>query len=144
MVISQERIASFSLKRKDGNPWWGPPDCQWMLGSIIPSFWVQISSHLHKDLNLISFPPTSHTILRPLASTCVWAPFFGAPLLPLECPLLSDLGSDHLYLPQDCQELEDSPDRRVAPIPEVAPSSSMGRISCLGCVLFVCLRLCSP
>lgn len=99
---------------------------------------------LSQPVNLISFPPTSHTILRPLASTCVWAPFFGAPLLPLECPLLSDLGSDHLYLPQDCQELEDSPDRRVAPIPEVAPSSSMGRISCLGCVLFVCLRLCSP
>lgn len=34
---------------------------------------------LSQPVTLISFPPTSHTILRPLASTCAWAPFFGAP-----------------------------------------------------------------
>ena len=48
---------------------------------------------LSQPVTLISFPPTSHTTLRPLASTCAWASFFGAPLIPSESPLLSDLGS---------------------------------------------------
>lgn len=71
--------------------------------------------------------------------------FLWSPLIPLESLLLSDLDSPlHLRLPQDFQEPEGSPERRVAPILEVASSSSVGWISCLGCVLFVCLRLCSP
>ena len=50
---------------------------------------IRLLCLLSQPVTLISFPPTSHTILRPLASTCAWTPFFGAPLVPLESPLLS-------------------------------------------------------
>lgn len=73
-----------------------------------------------------------------------WGSFFGAPHSLAE----STISNLHPYwnmctFPQDFRGLEDSIEG-VTPIPEVSPSSQVGWISSLGCVLFVCLRLCSP